>query len=160
MKPIKVRLNGRWRTGTAAPGQTLLAFLREELHCTEVKHGCGRGDCGACSVIMNGQLVDSCLVLALQAEEADIVTAAGLGSVEHPDAIQQAFIDRGAIQCGFCSPGMVMAARALLDAVPDPSEEQIRRGISGNLCRCTGYRKIVEAVQDAARLRAAGEAQP
>jgi aerobic carbon-monoxide dehydrogenase small subunit len=150
MRQIGITLNGIKRTGGAAPGQTLLEFLREELHCTEVKHGCGRGDCGACSVIMNGQLVDSCLVLALQAEGADILTAAGLGTREQPDPLQQAFIERGAVQCGFCTPGMVLAAKALLDAVPDPSDEEIRRGLSGNLCRCTGYKKIIEAVRDAA----------
>ncbi len=156
MKAIRIRLNGMWRTGNAEPGQTLLDFLRNELHATEVKRGCGRGDCGACSVIMNGQLVDSCLVLALQADEAEVLTAAGLGTQEHPDLIQKAFVDNGAIQCGFCTPGMVIAAKALLDAVPAPSEEQIRRGLSGNLCRCTGYRKVVAAVQDAARERANG----
>jgi aerobic-type carbon monoxide dehydrogenase small subunit (CoxS/CutS family) len=154
MKEIRIRLNGVWRTGNTIPGQTLLDFLRNVLHSTEVKHGCGRGDCGACSVIMNGQLVDSCLVLALQADGAEILTAAGLGTPEHPDPIQRAFVQNGAIQCGFCTPGMVLAAKALLDEAPDPTEEQIRRGISGNLCRCTGYKKIFKAVRDAAEERA------
>ncbi len=156
MATIRIKLNGAWRSGAAVPGQTLLDFLRNVLHATEVKHGCGRGDCGACSVILNGELVDSCLVLALQADGAEVRTAAGLGTAEHPGAIQRAFVDNGAVQCGFCTPGMVVAATALLEAVPAPSEEQIRRGLSGNLCRCTGYRKIVTAVQDAARARAGG----
>ncbi len=149
MKRIRIQVNGAWREGWAFPGLTLLDFLREELGCSEVKRGCGRGDCGSCSVIMDGKLVDSCLVLALQAEGCSLTTAAGLGSRESPHPIQQAFLEAGALQCGFCTPGMVLAAKALLDEQPRPDMEQIKRGLSGNLCRCTGYKKIVEAVQQA-----------
>jgi len=149
VKRIRMQVNGAWREGWARPGQTLLDFLREELDCTEVKKGCGRGDCGSCSVILDGLLVDSCLVLALQAEGSSVLTADGLGSREHPHPIQQAFLETGALQCGFCTPGMVLAAKALLDEQPRPEVEQIKRGLSGNLCRCTGYKKIIEAVQQA-----------
>jgi carbon-monoxide dehydrogenase small subunit len=150
MKRIRVQVNGAWRQGWACPGQTLLSFLREELDCAEVKNGCGRGDCGACSVILDGVLVNSCLVLALQAEGSSILTAAGLGTEEDPHPVQRAFVEVGAIQCGFCTPGMVLAAKALLDEEPRPDRERIKRALSGNLCRCTGYKKIIEAVQVAA----------
>ena len=150
MKEITVKINGASRTGTARVGQTLLEFLRDELYCTEVKHGCGRGDCGACTVIMDGKLVDSCLVLALQAEGSEIITGTGLGTKEHPHPIQKAFMETGALQCGFCTPGMVLAAKVLLEENPHPSEDDIKRGISGNLCRCTGYVKVIEAVSRAA----------
>ncbi len=150
MKRIRMKVNGAWREGWARPGQTLLNFLREELDCTEVKQGCSRGDCGSCSVILDGRLVDSCLVLALQAEGSSLLTAAGLGSRESPHPIQQAFLETGALQCGFCTPGMVLAAKALLDELPRPDVKQIKRGLSGNLCRCTGYKKVIEAVQLAA----------
>ena len=150
MKNIEVTVNGVIRGGIAKPGQTLLDFLRNELNCVEVKQGCGRGDCGSCSVIMDGNIIDSCLVLAYQAEGTSILTSAGLGDDENPHPIQKAFIETGAIQCGFCTPGVVMASKALLDREPQPTEEQIKRGLSGNLCRCTGYKKIVEAVALAA----------
>ena len=150
MPEIRVKVNEEWRTGIAKPGQTLLDFLRKELFCTEVKHGCGRGDCGACTVIMNGQAVDSCLVLALQAEGADIVTAKGLGTKKHLHPLQKAFIEKGALQCGFCTPGIIVAAKSLLDKNRNPDREEIKRGLSGNLCRCTGYKKIEEAVAAAA----------
>jgi len=163
MKEIEIQVNGRWRKGRTYPGQTLVSFLREELNCTEVKHGCGRGDCGACSVILDGELVDSCLVLALQAEGSSVITGDGLGSSEQPHPLQKAFMETGAIQCGYCTPGMVLAAKALLDRDRDPDPEAIKRGLSGNLCRCTGYKKIIEAVQVAARelgeVPAAGEAR-
>ena len=150
MKEITVKINGASRTGTARVGQTLLEFLRDELYCTEVKHGCGRGDCGACTIIMDGKLVDSCLVLALQAEGSEIITGTGLGTKEHPHPIQKAFMETGALQCGFCTPGMVLAAKVLLEENPHPSEDEVKRGISGNLCRCTGYVKVIEAVSRAA----------
>jgi len=151
MPEIKIKVNGEWRTGKAWPGQTLLDFLRKQLFCTEVKNGCGRGDCGACTVIMNGLAINSCLVLSLQAEGAEIVTAKGLGTKEHLHPIQESFIEKGALQCGFCTPGMILAAKALLDKVKNPSREEIKRGLSGNLCRCTGYKKIEEAVEDTAK---------
>jgi carbon-monoxide dehydrogenase small subunit len=149
VKHIRLQINGVWRTGWANPGQTLLDFLREELNCTEVKKGCGKGDCGACTVIMNGIFIDSCLTLALQAEGAEIITAKGLGTKDNPHPLQEAFIEKGAFQCGFCTPGMILSAKALLDKNPKPNREEIRRGLSGNICRCTGYRKIEEAVASA-----------
>lgn len=146
MKKIRLQVNGIWRSGWAAPGQTLLEFLRTELDCTEVKHGCGKGDCGACTVILNGMAVDSCLMLSLQVDGSAVVTAKGLGTKENPHPLQKAFIEMGAFQCGFCTPGMILSAKALLDNNPQPTKAEIRRGLSGNLCRCTGYRKIEEAV--------------
>ncbi len=146
MKQIRLQINGVWRTGWANPGQTLLDFLRNGLNCTEVKQGCGKGDCGACTVIMNGISIDSCLTLALQAEDAKILTAKGLGTKDSPHPLQEAFIEKGAFQCGFCTPGMIVSAKALLDKNPKPNLDEIRRGLSGNICRCTGYRKIEEAV--------------
>ncbi|MCK4823274.1 (2Fe-2S)-binding protein, partial [bacterium] len=147
MPEIRVKVNEEWRTGIAKPGQTLLDFLRKELFCTEVKHGCGRGDCGACTVIMNGQAVDSCLVLALQAEGADIVTAKGLGTKKHLHPLQKAFIEKGALQCGFCTPGMIMAAVALIDRNPEPSRDEILAALGGNLCRCGSYNRIIRAIE-------------
>jgi aerobic-type carbon monoxide dehydrogenase small subunit (CoxS/CutS family) len=146
MKKIRLQVNGTWRSGWATPGQTLLEFLRTELDCTEVKHGCGKGDCGACTVILNSMAVDSCLVLALQVDGSTVVTAKGLGTKENPHLLQKAFIETGAFQCGYCTPGMILSAKALLDNNPQPTKAEIRRGLSGNLCRCTGYRKIEEAV--------------
>jgi carbon-monoxide dehydrogenase small subunit len=152
MQEIKVNLNGVWKTGRTRPGQTLLDFLRKELFCTEVKRGCERGDCGACTVIMNGELVDSCLVLALQADGAFIITSRGLGTKEKMDPVQKSFYETAGIQCGFCAPGMVLSAKALLEKNKNPSRDEIKRGLSGNLCRCTGYKKIIEAVENAAKL--------
>lgn len=149
MKQIRLQVNGVWRTGWANPGQTLLDFLRNGLNCTEVKQGCGKGDCGACTVIMNGVSIDSCLTLALQAEDAKILTAKGLGTKDNPHPLQEAFVEKGAFQCGFCTPGMIVSAKALLDKNPKPNRDEIRRGLSGNICRCTGYRKIEEAVTSA-----------
>jgi len=150
-KKIKLKVNGVWKYGWAQAGQSLLDFLRKDLFCTEVKHGCGRGDCGACTIIMDGKAVNSCLVLALQAEDTTILTSKGLGTKENLHPLQRAFIKKGAIQCGFCTPGMILAAKALLDKNKNPSREEIQRGLSGNLCRCTGYKKIVDAVESAAQ---------
>lgn len=132
------------------PGQTLLDVLRDELHLTGSKEGCGSGDCGACSVIMDGRLVCSCLVLAAEVEGCRVETIEGLstGSTLHP--LQQKFLDHAALQCGFCTPGVLMASKALLDANPDPTETEARYWLAGNLCRCTGYDKIIKAVLDAA----------
>ena len=151
MQEIKINVNGVWRKGRTRPGQTLLDFLRKVLYCTEVKRGCERGDCGACTVIMNGELVDSCLVLALQAEGASIITSKGLGTKEKMDPVQKALYERAGIQCGFCAPGMVLSAKDLLEKNKNPHREEIKRGLSGNLCRCTGYKKIIDAVEHAAR---------
>lgn len=128
----------------------LLDFIRETLHLTGTKEGCGEGECGACTVLMDGKAVNSCLVLALQADGANIITVEGLaeGHALHP--IQQAYVETGAVQCGFCTPGFIMATYALLQDTPDPSEEEILSGLEGNLCRCTGYAKILEAVKLAA----------
>jgi aerobic-type carbon monoxide dehydrogenase small subunit (CoxS/CutS family) len=134
-----------------APHATLLEVLREQLELTGTKYGCGEGECGACSVILDGKVVTSCLVLALECEGAEVLTIEGLAANGQLDPIQQAFVDHGAIQCGFCTPGMIMATHALLQADPAPTEEQIKRGLEGNLCRCTGYRKIIDAVLSLAR---------
>jgi len=135
----------------------LLDFIRETLHLTGTKEGCGEGECGACTVLMDGKAVNSCLVLALQADGANIITVEGIadGHTLHP--IQQAYVETGAVQCGFCTPGFIMATYALLQDIPDPSEEEILSGLEGNLCRCTGYSKIIEAVKLAAtRLKDSG----
>ena len=132
------------------PEQTLLDVLRDELSLTGSKEGCSSGDCGACSVMMDGRLVCSCLVLAAECEGCEIETIEGMsdGDTLHP--LQQKFIDYGALQCGFCTPGILVAAKALLDKNPDPTEIELRYWLAGNLCRCTGYDKIVHAVMDAA----------
>jgi len=129
-----------------APHATLLEVLREQLELTGSKYGCGEGECGACSVILDGRVVNSCLVLALECAGAEVLTIEGLAANGRLHPIQQAFVEHGAIQCGFCTPGMIMATHALLQANPTPTEEQIKRGLEGNLCRCTGYRKIIDAV--------------
>jgi carbon-monoxide dehydrogenase small subunit len=127
---------------------------------TGTKLGCGEGDCGACTVLLDGQAVNSCLVLAVQAGGRRVTTIEGLAGSAQLHPIQRAFVEHGAIQCGFCTPGMILTAKALLDANPSPSEPEVRAGVAGNLCRCTGYQKIVEAILDAAaRLRAASPAK-
>jgi len=148
-KVVTLYVNGHTHQVALAPNVTLLQALRD-LGYTDVKNGCEKGDCGACAVLLNGQPVNSCLVLAWQAERAEIVTDAGLGTIDHPHPLQEAFADTGAVQCGYCTPGFIVAAKALLDRVPHPTEDQIREALSGNLCRCTGYGQIVEAVQMAA----------
>jgi carbon-monoxide dehydrogenase small subunit len=147
---IRAVVNGDPVEFLSDSGTTLLDALRDELRLTGSKEGCGSGDCGACSVMMDGRLVCSCLVLAPEAEGRRIETIEGLakGGVLHP--LQQKFIDHAALQCGFCTPGLLVAAKALLDVNPDPSESEIRYWLAGNLCRCTGYDKVVSAVQDAA----------
>jgi carbon-monoxide dehydrogenase small subunit len=151
MQPKVVTLNINNRTHNVAldPNVTLLRALRD-LGYTDVKSGCEKGDCGACAVLLNGEAVNSCLVLAWQAEGAEIVTNAGLGTMDNPHPLQEAFADAGAAQCGYCTPGMIIAAKALLDSNPSPSEDEIREAISGNLCRCTGYGQIIRAIQTAA----------
>ena len=144
---VTITLNGTRRTFEAEPQETLLHLLREKEGLTGVKCGCELGECGACTVIYNGRAVNSCCVLAEQADGSDVVTIEGIGTAEHPHPLQQAFIDAGAIQCGFCTPGMILSAKALLDRNPHPDEDTIRAALSGNLCRCTGYSKIVEAIQ-------------
>ncbi|MBM4460643.1 MAG: (2Fe-2S)-binding protein [Chloroflexi bacterium] len=150
-KVISLIVNGRLHHVALAPNVTLLEALRE-LGYMDVKNGCEKGDCGACAVLLNGLAVNSCLALAWQADGAEIITCAGLGTTEHPHPLQTAFADLGAIQCGYCTPGMIIAAKALLDHNPQPTEEEIREAISGNLCRCTGYGQIVDAVTAAAQM--------
>jgi carbon-monoxide dehydrogenase small subunit len=155
---ISLVVNGESVESAVDPNVTLLQFLREDLGLTGTKHGCGLGDCGACTVIMDGQPVNSCLVLAVQANGREILTIEGLAENGKLHPIQQAFVEKGAIQCGFCTPGMILSAKALLAEKPKPTEQEIRMAISGNLCRCTGYQKIVEAIQEAAKSIEATEA--
>lgn len=154
---LNITVNGEELELDVNPGLTLLEFLREELNLSGVKKGCGEGECGACTVIMNGKAIDSCLTPVMKAMNADIQTIEGLsgGEVLHP--IQQSFIDKGAVQCGFCTPGMIMSAKALIDENPDPSKDEVKEALSGNLCRCTGYVKIEEAVLAAAEMMRKGE---
>jgi len=149
-KHITATVNGDPAEFLTDPGTTLLDALRDELGLTGSKEGCGSGDCGACSVIVDGRLVCSCLMLAVEAEGRRIETIEGLahGSELHP--LQQKFLEHAALQCGFCTPGLLVASKALLDANPDPTEEEARYWLAGNLCRCTGYDKVIRAVLDAA----------
>jgi carbon-monoxide dehydrogenase small subunit len=150
---VRLTVNSRTHDLLVEPNAVLLHTLRE-IGYTDVKNGCEIGECGTCAVLLNGTAVNSCMVLTVQADGAEIVTNAGLGTIDRPHPIQEAFADAGAIQCGFCTPGMVISTKALLDRNPDPSESEIREALSGNLCRCTGYGQIVAAVQLAAeRLR-------
>lgn len=145
-KLIELRVNGETYQVSIHPWKTLLQVLREDLNLTGTKEGCGRGDCGACTVLMNGKSVNSCLILAIEAQDKDILTIEGLAKDRQLHPIQQAFIEHGAIQCGFCTAGMILSAKALLDNNNEPSEAEVREAISGNLCRCTGYTKIIKAI--------------
>lgn len=148
---ISLTVNGASHAVLAYPMDRLLDVLREDLRLTGTKEGCGEGECGSCSVLLDGVLVNSCLVPILQANGATIVTIEGLANDQRLRSLQQAFLDCGAAQCGICTPGMILAAKHLLDKIPQPSLEQIREGLSGNLCRCTGYLQIFEAVEKAAQ---------
>lgn len=143
---ITIQLNGEPRAFTVGEQETLLHVLREKAGLTGAKKGCDLGECGACTVIMDGRAVNSCCVFAVSADGKRVETIEGIGTEEHPHPLQQAFIDAGAIQCGFCTPGMIMAAKALLDRNPHPTKEEVRQAMSGNLCRCTGYEKIEQAI--------------
>ena len=147
---ITLTVNGTREIVSVPAGMTLLELLREKLYLTGPKEGCGAGECGACTVLLDGRPVTSCLVLAVEADGKEVRTIEGEATDGKLSALQRAFVDAGAIQCGFCSPGMILSAKALLDRHPSPSEEQIREALVGNLCRCTGYVQIVEAVQKAA----------
>ena len=147
---IELTINGMKRKVETTHSTRLLDLIRDDLHLTGTKEGCGKGECGACTVIMNGELVASCLILAPQADGAVITTIEGVGDGKNLDPVQEAFIETGAVQCGFCTPGMILAAKKLLEENPHPTEEEIKRGISGNLCRCTGYQKIIDAIKLAA----------
>ena len=148
---LSIVVNDREVRARVTAETTLLDFLRNTNH-TEVKRGCDHGDCGACTVIVDGRATLSCLTIALQVQGKKVYTAASLGTWDLLHPLQQAFVDREALQCGFCTPGMLMSAKALLDENPRPSREEIRDAISGNLCRCTGYKKIVDAIEEAAGL--------
>lgn len=149
-RKIHITLNGKGMTLEPPAHRLLLDLLRDEIGLTGTKEGCGTGDCGACTVYLNGKPVNSCLVLSGELDGAEIVTIEGLKIGPELHAIQKAFIQDGGAQCGYCTPGMLMMAKALLDENPNPTEEDIRFALSGNLCRCTGYAKIIQAVQDAA----------
>jgi carbon-monoxide dehydrogenase small subunit len=148
---VRMKVNGHTVTVDAPGGERLLDTIRERLRLTGTKEGCGVGECGACTVILNGQAVNSCLVLTAQCDGAEVVTVEGLAEDGEMHALQRAFIEHGAVQCGFCTPGMLMSAKALLDANPHPDREEIRQAIAGNLCRCTGYEQIVQAIESVAR---------
>jgi len=156
-KRIQVVVNGKTYELMVPPWRTLLEVIREDLKLTGAKEGCGQGECGACTVMMGGRTVNSCLVLAVEADGQEITTIEGLseGNKIHP--IQDAFVEQAGMQCGFCTPGMIMSAKELLDRNPDPSEQEIREGIAGNVCRCTGYTKIVESIGAAAKAMKGGE---
>lgn len=144
---ITFTLNGKEASVSADPNKRLVDFLRDDMGMLSVKEGCGEGECGACTIIYNGKAVTSCLMLAGQVDGSTIVTLEGVSKNGELDYIQQAFVDAGAVQCGYCTPGMVLSAKALLDKKPHATDEEIRRAMSGNLCRCTGYAKIVKAVE-------------
>jgi carbon-monoxide dehydrogenase small subunit len=144
-------LNGNAVEFLCETRQTLLEVLRDELHFTGTKEGCGTGDCGACSVTLDGRLVCSCLVLGVEAEDKAIQTIEGMASGEVLHPLQRKFLEHASLQCGICTPGILIAARSLLERNPDPTEEEVRFWLAGNLCRCTGYNKIIDAVLDAAR---------
>jgi len=151
VKQIKLTVNGRSYELSVPPWETLLKVIREDLGLTGTKEGCGLGECGACTVIMDGKVVNSCLVLAVEADGKKLTTIEGLADRDKLHPVQQAFVDQGGLQCGFCTPGMIMSAKALLDEKSAPTEEEIRRGIAGNMCRCTGYTKIIESITAAAK---------
>lgn len=148
---IRFTLNGKAVVVHAPPDRRVVDLLREDLGLTGVKEGCGAGECGACSILVDGEQRLACLMIAAQLEGRDIVTIEGLALEDRLHPLQEAFMEQGAVQCGFCSPGMILAAEALLRRNPKPSRDEIRAGLAGNLCRCTGYHKIVDAVEAASR---------
>lgn len=148
---IQFEVNGTVREVDAPPMKRLLDVLREDLRLTGTKEGCGEGECGACSVIIDGEVINSCLVPVCQAEQSKIITVEGLATDGELALLQKAFLECGGAQCGICTPGMLIAARALLDVNSEPSRDEIKEAIAGNLCRCTGYVKIIEAIEQAAR---------
>jgi carbon-monoxide dehydrogenase small subunit len=150
MRRIKLRINGRWKELDIESDTTLARLLREDLGLTGTKINCEQGECGVCTVLLDGRAVNSCLVLAASLDGRDVMTIEGLSQGDHLDPIQEAFIEKDASQCGFCTPGMIMSAKALLTENPDPDLQEIQVGLSGNYCRCTGYRSIIEAVRSAA----------
>ncbi|HOD76280.1 MAG: (2Fe-2S)-binding protein [Syntrophorhabdus sp.] len=150
-KLITLTVNDTEYEVAVAPNKTLTQVLREDLNLLGTKEGCGVGDCGACTVVLDGKPVNSCLVLAVQADGSRIKTIEGVAHGDSLHPVQETFVELGAIQCGFCTPGMILSATSLLEKNPHPTEQEVRQALSGNLCRCTGYQKIVEAVQEASR---------
>lgn len=148
---VNMTVNNEKYEVAVEPNRVLVDVLRDQLGLTGTKVGCAAGDCGSCTVIMDGKAVNSCLVLAVQANGSNILTIEGMETDQGLHPLQQAFVDKGAIQCGFCTPGLILSSKALLDQNPNPDRSEIRMAISGNLCRCTGYQKIVEAIQDASK---------
>ena len=147
---LRVKLNGRWREDAVAENQSLIDYLRDVARLTGVKTGCDGGECGACTVLLDGEAVPSCIVLAVRCEGRALETIEGLARQGRPNRLQRAFHEKLGTQCGFCTPGMIMAAEGLLRRIPNPSDAEIRTALSGNLCRCTGYVKIIESVKAAA----------
>jgi carbon-monoxide dehydrogenase small subunit len=151
MTQVTMIVNGDTRTAAVPPETTLLMLLREQFNLTGAKLGCDVGDCGACTVIVDGMPVNACLMLAVQAEGRSVLTIEGLATHDTLHPLQKAFEDQASLQCGFCGPGIILSAKALLDNNPDPSKQEIRDALAGNLCRCTGYTKMIEAIQEVAR---------
>ncbi len=151
MKDIRITVNGKLYELSVRPHATLLEVIREDLGLTGTKEGCGVGECGACTVIMNGKTVNACLVLAPEADGKEITTIEGLAEGDKLDPVQEAFFEIGGLQCGFCTPGMIMSTKALLAEKPEPTDHEIRKGLEGNFCRCTGYTKIFDSVKEASR---------
>jgi len=156
MKDIEFTVNGKKRKVPVKPNDLLLNVLREDLGLKGSKYGCGTGECGACTVLVDGKPILSCLTLAISMDKKNITTIEGIESDGKLHPLQQAFVETGAVQCGYCTPGMILSAKALLDKNPNPTEDEIKSAIKGNLCRCTGYVKIIEAIQLAAK-RTRGE---
>jgi carbon-monoxide dehydrogenase small subunit len=157
---ITLTVNGETRTASVPPETTLLKMLREDLGLTGAKLGCDVGDCGACTVLVDGKSINACLMLVGQVQGRDVTTIEGLADLEHLHPLQKTFEDLAALQCGFCGPGIILSAKWLLDQNPNPTVDEIKDSLSGNLCRCTGYTKIIEAVVDAGKLMAGSENAP
>ncbi len=154
---LSLKVNGVEQEQRVEARTSLLTFLREQCNLTGTKRGCEEGECGGCTVLLDGELVCSCLIFAVEAQGREVVTVEGLGAPHHLSPLQQAFAEAGASQCGFCIPGMLLAATKLLEGNPSPDEQEIRKAISGNLCRCTGYDRIVAAISEAAALKNKGK---
>jgi carbon-monoxide dehydrogenase small subunit len=152
MSLIQLTVNNTQHSLDVPPMKRLLDVLREDLHLTGTKEGCGEGECGACAILLNGELVNSCLIPALQADNTTLTTIEGIGNPAHLHPIQQCFLAHGGAQCGICTPGMILATHHLLSKTPNPTLDEIKEGLAGNLCRCTGYMRIFESVQQAAKL--------